>query len=45
MNKSEIVKHISTTHSLNPSWYETKLKSRQHNGYKGYKVFCQALQI
>ena len=30
---------------LNPSWYETKLKDRQHKGYKGFKVLHRALQI
>jgi hypothetical protein len=29
----------------NPSWYETKLKDRQHKGYKGFKVPHRALQI
>jgi type III restriction enzyme len=28
-----------------PSWYETKLKDRQHRGYKGSKVSHRALQI
>lgn len=30
---------------VNPSWYETKLKCRQHKGYKGFKVSHRALQI
>ena len=30
---------------INPSWYETKLKCRQHKGYKGFKVSHRALQI
>ena len=30
---------------VNPSWYEIKLKDRQHRGYKGSKVSHRALQI
>jgi hypothetical protein len=44
-----IRKSLGLTHEiynlLNPSWYETKLKDRQHRGYKGSKVSHRALQI
>ena len=39
------VEELEDGSTVYPSWYETKLKDRQHKGYKGFKVPHRALQI